>query len=82
MRRNQERDQAVWQKLEAKGWAVIIVWECQLKKAESDNTVNRVEEVIHRNGMLFCHKQEERRKARIVYREERRQMLKHSLLLK
>ena len=92
MRRNQERDQAVWRKLEAKGWFVIIVWECQLKKAELVNTVNRVEEEIRRNGMLFCHEQEERRKARIVYREERRQLqeresalkseLKHSLLLK
>jgi DNA mismatch endonuclease (patch repair protein) len=29
--RNQERDQEVWRQLEAKGWAVIIVWECQLK---------------------------------------------------
>ena len=31
--RNQERDQEVWRQLEAKGWSVIIVWECQQKKA-------------------------------------------------
>lgn len=31
--RNQERDQEEWRQLEAKGWAVIIVWECQLKKS-------------------------------------------------
>lgn len=30
--RNQERDQEVWRQLETKGWAVVIVWECQLKK--------------------------------------------------
>jgi DNA mismatch endonuclease (patch repair protein) len=30
--RNQERDQKVWRQLEAKGWSVIIVWECRLKK--------------------------------------------------
>ena len=29
--RNQARDQEVWRKLEAKGWSVIIVWECELR---------------------------------------------------
>lgn len=28
---NRERDQEVWRQLEAKGWAVIIAWELQLK---------------------------------------------------
>ena len=28
--RNQERDQEVWRQLEAKGWSVVIVWECEL----------------------------------------------------
>ena len=32
VRRNQKRDQDVWRKLEAKGWSVIIVWECELEK--------------------------------------------------
>lgn len=40
--RNQERDQEVWRQLEAKGWSVIIVWECQLKKAALDETIGRV----------------------------------------
>ena len=31
--RNQERDQEVWRQLEAKGWSVVIVWECELMKA-------------------------------------------------
>ena len=31
--RNKARDQEVWRQLEAKGWNVIIVWECELKKA-------------------------------------------------
>ena len=30
--RNQERDQEARRKLVARGWGVIIVWECQLKK--------------------------------------------------
>ena len=39
--RNQERDQETWRQLEAKGWYVLIVWECELKKARYDDTVNR-----------------------------------------
>ena len=92
VQRNQERDQEVWRKLEAKGWAVIIVWECQLKKAELEDTICRVEEEIRRNGEIYSQEQEKRRKARLAYREERRMLreresalkseLKHSRLMK
>jgi DNA mismatch endonuclease (patch repair protein) len=68
--RNQERDQEVWRKLEAKGWSVIIVWECQLKKAVLDETVNRVAVEIRHNGEVFHSAQNERRKAREEYRKE------------
>ena len=70
--RNQERDQEVWRKLEAKGWSVVIVWECQLKKANLDSTVARVAEEIVRNGEAYRAAQEERRKAREEYRQERK----------
>ena len=70
--RNQERDQEVWRKLEAKGWSVIIVWECQLKKANLDATVARVAEEIVRNGEAYLAAQEERRKAWEEYRQERK----------
>ena len=69
--RNQERDQEVWRKLEAKGWSVIIVWECQLKKANLEETIDRVAEEIVRNGEDYRAAQEERRKAREEYRRER-----------
>ncbi len=68
--RNQERDQEEWRQLEAKGWAVIIVWECQLKKAVLDETISRVEAEIHRNGESFQQAKEDRRKAREAYRLE------------
>lgn len=68
--RNQERDQEVWRKLEAKGWSVVIVWECQLKKANLDSTVARIAEEIVRNGEAYRAVQEERRKAREEYRRE------------
>ena len=71
--RNQERDQEVWRKLEAKGWSVIIVWECQLKKAKLDSTVALVVEEIVRNGEAYRDAQEERRKVREEYRQERKE---------
>lgn len=71
--RNQERDQEVWRKLEAKGWCVIIVWECQLKKAKLEETIDRVAGEIVRNGEAYRAAQEERKKAREEYRRERRE---------
>lgn len=59
--RNQERDQEVWRQLEAKGWSVIIVWECELKKKRLDETVARVENEILANGEAYRRHEEERR---------------------
>lgn len=70
--RNQERDQEVWRKLEAKGWNVIIVWECQLKKAVLEDTVNRVAAEIRHNGEILRCAQNDRRKARGEYLLERK----------
>ena len=70
--RNQERDQEVWRQLEAKGWFVIIVWECELKKAVLEETIARVEEEIRQNGEILRQAQDDRRKAREAYRLEQR----------
>ena len=70
--RNKTRDQEVWRKLEAKGWYVIIVWECQLKKGRIDETVARVAAEIVKNGEAYRAEQEERRKAREEYRREQK----------
>lgn len=71
--RNQERDQEVWRKLEAKGWSVIIVWECQLKKANLEETVARVASETIRNGETYRAIQEERKMAREDYLRERKE---------
>ena len=71
--RNQERGQEVWRKLEAKGWSVIIVWECQLKKAKLAETIDRVAGEIVRNGEAYRAAQEERKKTREEYRRGRRE---------
>lgn len=68
--RNQERDQEVWRKLEAKGWSVVIVWECELVKAKFDGTVERVTGEIIENGELYRKHRQERREARELRRQE------------
>ena len=70
--RNQERDQEVWRQLEAKGWSVIIVWECQLKKAVMEETIRRVEKEIHLNGQKHQEEREARKASRLAYQEERK----------
>lgn len=65
--RNQERDQAVWRKLEALGWNVIIVWECQLKKSNLDETIDRVVSELQHNREVFLIKRESRREAKKEY---------------
>ncbi len=59
--RNQERDQEVWRQLEAKGWYVIIVWECELKKKQFEETIYRVEKEIIVNGETYHKEIEDRR---------------------
>lgn len=70
--RNQERDQDVWRQLEAKGWYVIIVWECQLKKAKFQETVEAVTSEIRLNGEKYRQERENRRASREAYCQERK----------
>ena len=70
--RNQERDQEVWRQQEAKGWSVIIVWECELKKAAFEETVGRVRNEILRNGEAYRSSQEERRHSLDAWRKMRK----------
>ena len=70
--RNQARDQEVWRQLEAKGWSVIIVWECQLKKTALEDTIRRVTAEILRNGEILRCSQDSRRKSREAYEQEMR----------
>lgn len=71
--RNQERDQEVWRQLEAKGWHVIIVWECELKKKQFEDTICRVEKEILANGETYRKQIEERRHLREQRRIELRE---------
>ena len=70
--RNQERDQEVWRQLEAKGWYVIIVWECQLKKAVFGETICCVEERIQLNRQQYLKACEERKASELAYQHNRK----------
>ena len=70
--RNQQRDQEVWRQLEAKGWSVIITWECQLKKGAFDETIHLVEAEIRQNGENYRKANEERKASRLAYRLEQK----------
>ena len=80
--RNQQRDQDTWRQLEAKGWYVLIVWECELKKARFDDTLNHVASAIKQNGQTYDVLQAARKKARTLYADERKLHKNHEAALR
>ena len=80
--RNQERDQETWRKLEAKGWYVIVVWECELKKVRFEDTVNYVASTIVQNGKTYNFLRDARKKSHALYQEEQKQRREHDEALK
>lgn len=69
---NKQRDENVWRQLEAKGWSVIIVWECEIEKKRFPETIERVENEIIANGIMFQKRLQERRITREQRLDERR----------
>lgn len=48
--RNIQRDAENQQKLEADGWKVIVVWECELKKRIAEERLSRLCDEIRKNS--------------------------------
>ena len=48
--RNRRRDAAVVQRLQARGWKTVTVWECELDSRHLSDTVRRLEDQIRLNG--------------------------------
>ena len=44
---NVERDKATYACLLERGWRIIIVWECELKRDVKEETLHRLAEKIH-----------------------------------
>ena len=49
IRRNKERDAQEVAALEALGWNVIVVWECELSKANREDTLENLADTLRRN---------------------------------
>ena len=47
---NVQRDQMHYRELREKGWNVLVVWECQLKKKLFDSTMELLVQEIQRNS--------------------------------
>lgn len=47
IQRNQERDQENYRILQENGWQVIVIWECQLRPKQLEQTMLRVEVQLH-----------------------------------
>lgn len=47
LKKNIERDKSNRKILEDKGWNVITIWECELKKDTIEQTLNRLVEELH-----------------------------------
>lgn len=46
---NKERDEREYTELIALGWKIIIVWECQLKHGNSENTLEKLAAALREN---------------------------------
>lgn len=67
---NKERDLRDYTFLESKGWRVIVVWECELKKNKIDSTIPSVIERLEANREAWLAEQADRRQRREAWQEE------------
>ena len=61
---NKKRDEDNWRDLEALGWFIIIVWECELKKSLLNETISKVENQLKKNRNLLQKQLLDRRRGR------------------
>ncbi len=74
--RNKHRDEVTAAHLEALGWTVIVVWECELRgKETAEARIQTLAEEIRSSGELKKQKEDRRRLSRAAAKREREQML-------
>ena len=80
--RNKHRDEVTFAHLEALGWTVIIVWECELRgKEKAEARIQTLAEEIRSAGKLKRQKEARRRLSRAAEKREREQMLERQAAL-
>lgn len=67
---NRERDLREYTFLESKGWRVIVVWECELKRDNLVNTVYRIRQQLDINRESWLKEKSDRRERREEWRAE------------
>ena len=74
--RNKHRDEVTSAHLEALGWTVIVVWECELRgKETAEVRIQTLAEEIRSSGEIKKLKEDRRKLSRAAAKREREQML-------
>lgn len=80
--RNKHRNEVTSAHLEALGWTVIIVWECELRgKEKAEARIQTLAEEIRSSGELKKQKEDRRKLSRAAAKREREQMLERQAAL-
>ena len=80
--RNKHRDEVTAAHLEALGWSVIVVWECELRgKETAEARIQTLAEEIRSSGELKKQKEDRRKLSRAAAKREREQILERQAAL-
>ena len=80
--RNKHRDEVTAAHLEALGWTVIVVWECELRgKEKAEARIQTLAKEIRSAGELKKQKEDRGRLSRAAAKREREQMLERQTAL-
>ena len=80
--RNKHRDEVTAAHLEALGWTVIVVWECELRgKEKAEARIQTLAEEIRSAGELKRQKEARRRLSRAAAKRERELLLERQAAL-
>lgn len=69
---NRERDLRNYRDLEAMGWRVIVVWECELSKSAFPQTLERIRQQLSGNKLSWEAETADRRRRREEWNDELR----------
>ena len=80
--RNRHRDEVTTAHLEAWGWTVITIWECELRtNSQLDDRLNTLAEEIRRAYETKRIKDRDKRQSRVLARKEREELLRRQAKL-
>ena len=80
--RNRHRDEVTAAHLEALGWTVITIWECELRtNSQLDDRLNTLAEEIRRAYETQRIKDRDKRQSRVLARKEREELLRRQAAL-